>query len=78
MVIDCAHCQVRGVACGDCVVSVVLGAAPDGVEIDEEQRVALEVLALGGLVPRLRLLSGSPADGPTCADPPAGGVVAAG
>ena len=36
MVIDCERCEVRGLACGDCVVGVLLGmpgvapGAPDG------------------------------------------------
>jgi hypothetical protein len=56
MNIDCDTCEVRGLACGDCVVSVLLGAPPSGVEIDEESRVALEALAGSGLVPPLRLV----------------------
>ena len=56
MIIDCDSCRVRGAACGECVVSVLLGAPPGGVEIDEEERRALEALADGGLVPRLRLV----------------------
>ena len=37
MVIDCERCEVRGLACGDCVVGVLLGmpgvapGAPDGL-----------------------------------------------
>ena len=56
MIIDCDRCAVRGPACGDCVVTVLLGAAPGVVEVDETQRRALDVLADGGLVPRLRLV----------------------
>ena len=33
MIIDCDSCVVRGLACGDCVVSVLLGAPPN-VELD--------------------------------------------
>jgi len=53
MIIDCDTCTVRGDACGDCVVGVLLGspAALDG----EEQR-ALGVLAQSGLIPPLRLV----------------------
>ena len=56
MHIDCESCQARGPACADCVVSVLLGAPPEGVEIDETERAALDALAAGGLVPRLRLV----------------------
>lgn len=55
MLIDCDRCAVRGPACGDCVVTVLLGAPPGGVVLDETERQALDVLADGGLVPRLRL-----------------------
>ena len=61
MTIDCDTCEVRGLACGDCVVSVLLGAPPTGVEIDETERAALDALAGSGLVPPLRLVPGSPA-----------------
>jgi hypothetical protein len=57
MLIDCDGCVVRGAACGDCVVSVLLGAPPGGVEIDESERRALTVLADAGMVPRLRLIT---------------------
>jgi hypothetical protein len=61
MLIDCDACRVRGPACGDCVVTVLLGAPPDGVRLDPEQRQALDVLAASGLVPPLRLVVlGSP------------------
>jgi hypothetical protein len=59
MNIDCDTCEVRGLACGDCVVTYLLGSAPDGVagiEFDHEERAALEVLAASGLVPPLRLV----------------------
>jgi hypothetical protein len=56
VLIDCDRCAVRGRACGDCVVSALLGAPPEGVEIDESERAALEALAAGGLVPPLRLV----------------------
>jgi hypothetical protein len=66
MLIDCDGCVVRGAACGDCVVSVLLGAPPGGVDLDESERRALTVLADAGMVPRLRLITegdcgGSPA-----------------
>ena len=55
--IDCDTCEVRGFACGDCVVSVLLGAPPAGLELDAGERLALSVLAESGLVPPLRLVS---------------------
>jgi hypothetical protein len=58
MLIDCDSCAVRGPACGDCVVSVLLGAPPTGVELDDAEQQALLNLADAGLVPRLRLVPG--------------------
>ena len=58
MVIDCDSCEVAGLACHDCVVSVLLGT-PDPKEhppaLDEEHARAIGVLADSGLVPPLRL-----------------------
>lgn len=62
MVIDCEGCVARGPACGDCVVTVLLGAPPDGVQLDDTERRAIAALADGGLIPPLRLVS--PGDGP--------------
>ena len=59
--IDCDTCVVRGLACHDCVVTVLLGPPPE-LTIDDEERRALEALAAGGLVPPLRLVQ--PVDGP--------------
>jgi hypothetical protein len=53
VVIDCDDCAVRGPACRDCVVSVLLGP-PETLLYDE--RAALEVLADAGMAPRLRLV----------------------
>lgn len=57
MIIDCDSCIVRGLACGDCVVTVMLGTMPGAVEVDNEERSALATLARSGLVPRLRMVS---------------------
>jgi hypothetical protein len=54
MVIDCDSCVVRGLACGDCVVSVLLGAPPN-VELDASEQRAIDALGRAGIVPRLRL-----------------------
>jgi hypothetical protein len=55
VLIDCDGCAVRDLACGDCVVTVLLGAPPEGVELDPAEQVAIGVLADTGLVPPLRL-----------------------
>lgn len=57
--IDCDVCSVRGIGCGDCVVTVLLGGPPLGVTLNEEERRALEVLAAAGLIPPLRLVHGA-------------------
>jgi hypothetical protein len=54
MIIDCDTCVVRGLACGDCVVSVLLGVPPN-VEIDAVEQRAIDALGRAGIVPRLRL-----------------------
>jgi len=59
--IDCDSCVVRGLACHDCVVTVLLGPPPE-LTIDDDERRALDVLAEGGLVPPLRLVQ--PVSGP--------------
>jgi hypothetical protein len=59
--IDCDTCVVRGLACHDCVVTVLLGPPPE-LTIDGEEKRALDVLAAGGLVPPLRLVE--PVEGP--------------
>lgn len=60
MLIDCDSCAVRDLQCGDCVVTVLLGAPPGGVEVDDQEREALDLLAANGLVPRLRLVAAVP------------------
>jgi hypothetical protein len=59
MIIDCDRCEVRGIACDDCVVSVLLAAPPAGVRGDiewqEDESGALRALASGGLVPPVRM-----------------------
>lgn len=75
MIIDCDSCEVRGDACGDCVIGVLLSAPapreaaaggpalPSGaswVQFDAGERRALDVLADQGLVPRLRLVATPP------------------
>ena len=59
--IDCDSCLVRGLACHDCVVTVLLGPPPE-LSFDDDERRALDVLADSGLVPPLRM--GTPLAGP--------------
>jgi hypothetical protein len=54
VIIDCNSCEVRGLACGDCVVTALLGGPP--AELDDGERAAIEALAESGLVPPLRLV----------------------
>lgn len=56
MIVDCDRCQVRGNACQDCVITVLLGAPPGAVELDGAERRALDTLAEAGMVPQLRLV----------------------
>nr|WP_072847396.1 hypothetical protein [Rhodococcus tukisamuensis] len=69
MIVDCGECEVRGAACADCLVPVLLGLPgvrgaaasaqaghPVRISIEQDERVAMEVLADAGLVPRLRLV----------------------
>ncbi|HVA60011.1 MAG TPA: hypothetical protein VNG13_05675 [Mycobacteriales bacterium] len=56
MIIDCDSCQVRGAACADCVVGVLLASPPGVLQVDDDERAALDVLAGSGLVPPLRLV----------------------
>lgn len=67
MLIDCDACAARGPACGDCVVTVLLGAPPvhhigagAGIDLDGDEQAALAVLAGSGLVPPLRLVAATP------------------
>lgn len=56
MRIDCGTCRVRGVQCGDCVVSLLLGQPPGPVELQTDEQEALAALAGSGLLPPLRLV----------------------
>ncbi len=58
VVVDCDRCLVKSPgACGDCVVTVLLGSPPAGIEIDAEEMRALGVLSSSGIVPPLRLVT---------------------
>jgi hypothetical protein len=56
MIVDCDRCKVRGNACQDCVITLLLGAPPVGVELDGGEQRALDALAEAGMVPRLQLV----------------------
>ena len=62
--IDCDTCVVRGLACHDCVVTVLLGPPPE-LGFDDDETRALGVLADSGLVPPLRMVT--PVAGPEIA-----------
>ena len=57
--VDCDSCLVRGLACHDCVVTVLLGPPPE-LSLEHDEQEALAVLADSGLVPPLRLVTAVP------------------
>lgn len=60
MIIDCAQCTMRDIACHDCVVSHFLGTAPittPTLDLPLAEERALRVLQGAGLVPPLRLVT---------------------
>lgn len=56
--IDCAGCQVKGSACTNCVISVLLGPMPEELQLDSAEQAALATMADSGLLPPLRLVVG--------------------
>lgn len=54
VIIDCDTCAVRGAACSECVITVLLDSPFESPHWDESERQALGVLAESGLLPRLR------------------------
>ncbi|HVR34143.1 MAG TPA: hypothetical protein VMS74_15710 [Acidimicrobiia bacterium] len=57
MLIDCDRCSMRDTtACDDCVVGVLIAIGPGPLELDDDEREALDALSDAGLVPRLRLV----------------------
>lgn len=63
MLIDCNRCVARDLACADCVVSTLLGAPPGPLDLDDDEREAIDVLASSRLVPPLRLVLPDAASG---------------
>lgn len=60
MIVDCDRCAVRGNACADCVITVLLGEPPGGVRLDATEQCAIDALAKAGMVPQLRLVPTDP------------------
>ena len=63
MIIDCDSCVMRQIACGDCVVSVLLDIKPAPgrkAELSNADKAAINNLSLVGLVPPLRFVPDSP------------------
>ena len=59
VLIDCDSCAMRGLACGDCVVTMLLGSPSEtgtSIDLDDAERMAVDLLAAGGLVSPLRLV----------------------
>jgi hypothetical protein len=56
VLIDCETCRVRDIACGDCVVTVLLEKSAVSVDFDDAEHLAVGALAEQGLVPPLRLV----------------------
>ncbi|HWG61689.1 MAG TPA: hypothetical protein VG253_08255 [Streptosporangiaceae bacterium] len=54
MLIDCDQCEMRDIACRDCVVTALLAGEP-AADIGDAERRALRVLADARLVSPLRL-----------------------
>jgi hypothetical protein len=55
MLIDCDRCEMRGIACPDCVVTALLGPGQPQPDLDPAEQRALRVLADARLVSPLRL-----------------------
>ena len=59
MIIDCDSCVMRQIACGDCVVSVLLDLKPapgKKAELSNADKAAINNLSSVGLVPPLRFV----------------------
>jgi len=60
MLIDCEGCGARGRACGNCVVSVLLGVPGSGAEAGDDVDAAVRVLSAAGMLPRVPDLAVAP------------------
>lgn len=54
MTIECDRCEVRGLACGNCAATVLVG---DDTDVSPAELRALRVLANAGMIPPLRYTS---------------------
>jgi hypothetical protein len=54
MLIECGRCEMRDIACPDCVITALLGSGGQA-EIGEDERRALRILAEARLVAPLRM-----------------------
>ncbi len=64
MLIDCDRCEMRGIACPDCVVTALLGPGQPQPDLDAAEQRALRVLADARLISPLRLHPVARAAGP--------------
>jgi hypothetical protein len=64
MLIDCDRCEMRGIACPDCVVTALLGPDQPQPDLDPAEQRALRVLADARLVAPLQLRPVGRAAGP--------------
>jgi hypothetical protein len=60
MLVDCDQCELRDIACSDCVITSLVGTPRRCREIGEAESRALRVLADAKLVPPLRLRARPP------------------
>ncbi len=51
MTIECDRCEVRGLACGNCAATAVIG---DEADVGPAELRALRALADAGMIPPLR------------------------
>ena len=58
MLIDCDTCRARGLGCGNCLMSLLVGEADTCAELDDSEAAAFVALAAGGLLPPLRFVAG--------------------
>ncbi|WP_203569190.1 hypothetical protein [Aestuariimicrobium ganziense] len=57
LIVDCGTCEMRDLACSDCLMTALLGGPPVSAhEFSGEEAGAMGALAMGGLLPPLRLV----------------------
>ena len=56
LTVDCGSCRARGPACGDCLMTALMGPLDDEVRLSGEEQGALQALTASGLLPPLRLV----------------------